>query len=302
MANLKDLRNRITSVKSTIKITSAMKMVAASRLRKAQQNLEEARQYISNLDLLTYRVIASLSEEDLEKSILVRGRESAKHHRFIVIGSDRGLCGGLNANVIKRLSIEMAEKESKGMQCSVLCLGRKPQQVINARLGKDKIVDFHPSSTRDGVDSTLGHQIGMKLVEDFYNEEYDTLSIISTKFNSAISQEVVYTDLIPLGVEHMKAMVEDMDTAESSDESNVFYEPSKEEFLDFILPKNIENQIYKGLAEGYTSEQGARMTAMDNATNNAKDMIGDLTIKYNNSRQAIITNELIEIISGAESL
>ena len=301
MANLKDLRLRITSVKSTQKITSAMKMVAASKLRRAQTAAEGGRPYAIRMERMLAELMSSLPSLDGAPRLLA-GNGNDETHLIVVITADRGLCGGFNGSIIRSAKQILLDLHSQGKKIKLLCLGRKGRDALNREFS-GQIIDAIEGLTKDGVDFSSTREITSNLVERFETGEFDVCTLIYNKFVSVISQDVTVQQVIPFPV---KEMVVDNETEEKkgikSENSMYLMEPSEEEILSNILPRNLSVQLYKALLESNASEHGARMSAMDNATRNAGDMLDNLTLTYNRTRQAVITSELIEIISGAEAL
>ena len=294
MPSLKDLRNRIDSVKSTKKITQAMKMVAASKLKKAQSLAEKGRNYSSGLDSIVKDLVNS--NENIEHPLLDNNVGDKKSSLIIVVSSDRGLCGGLNSNIVKAVKKKIDELEGKKKSASLVCLGKKGFDLLFGLY--EKMFNFEVKHINiSEIDYKSTEEIGKKILNSFYKNDFQECSLFYNHFNSVISQEVKVEKLIP----YSKS-----DEGDSENQNNIDtyfeYEPNEEEVLSKILPKNFIVQIYKAILESRASEQGARMTAMDNATRNAGEMIDNLSLKYNRQRQAIITKELIEIISGAEAL
>ncbi len=293
MPSLKDLRNRIDSVKSTKKITQAMKMVAASKLKKAQSLAEKGRSYSSGLDSIVKGLVNS--SENIEHPLLGNNLDDKSSSLIIVVSSDRGLCGGLNSNIVKAVKKKINELEGK-KSASLVCIGKKGFDLLTGLY--EKMFNFEVKQINiSEIDYKSTEEIGKKILNSFYKNDFQECSLFYNHFNSVISQEVKVEKLIP----YSKS-----DETDSENQNNIDtyfeYEPNEEEVLSKILPKNFIVQIYKAILESRASEQGARMTAMDNATRNAGDMIDNLSLKYNRQRQAIITKELIEIISGAEAL
>ena len=301
MANLKDLRIRITSVKSTQKITSAMKMVAASKLRRAQAAAEEGRPYAERMERMLSELTSSLSSMDGAPKLLA-GSGKDDTHLVVAITADRGLCGGFNGSIIRNTKRKVLDLQAEGKKVKLLCLGRKGRDALNREFS-NQIIDTLDGLTKTGVDFAKTRDVASNLVERFEAEEFDFCTIIYNKFVSVISQEVSIQQVIPFAVTESKS--NEADDARAADKTqNAIYlmEPSEEEILDELLPRNLSVQLYKALLESNASEHGARMSAMDNATRNAGDMLDDLTMTYNRTRQAVITSELIEIISGAEAV
>ena len=291
MPSLKDLRNRISSVKSTKKITSAMKMVAAAKLKRAQDNAEKTRPYARKMS----EIVNSLVENNKSKEFKFSEKITKKIRNtlLIVCSGDRGLCGGFNGSIIK-FSKKLSEKIiNDGGQVSYIFVGKKAYQSLQRFCG-ESILDFFSDIANPSIKFELASSIRDKILELFLNDSMDECYLIYTEFKSAISQTVQSLKLLPLNA----LETNDKNTSNKSYD----FEPSEEEILNEIIPKNIAIQIHTALLENLASEQGSRMTAMDNATRNANDMIDNLTLFYNRSRQALITKELIEIISGAEAV
>ena len=291
MPSLKDLRNRISSVKSTKKITSAMKMVAAAKLKRAQDNAEKTRPYARKMS----EIVNSLVENNKSKEFKFSEKKTKKTRTILLIvcSADRGLCGGFNGSIIK-FSKKLSEKIiNDGGQVSYIFVGKKAYQSLQRFCG-ESILDFFSDIANPSIKFELASSIRDKILELFLNDSMDECYLIYTEFKSAISQTVQSLKLLPLN-----ALETNND---NSSNKSYDFEPSEEEILNEIIPKNIAIQIHTALLENLASEQGSRMTAMDNATRNANDMIDNLTLFYNRSRQALITKELIEIISGAEAV
>mgnify|MGYP001158470805 FL=1 len=290
MPSLKDLRNRIDSVKSTRKITLAMKMVAASKLKKAQGLAEKGRDYSRGLDDIAKGLVASLDNKD---NIFLGSDSKNDKTLVLVISSDRGLCGGLNSSLIKKAKLLLNDLEKSNKKITLMCIGKKGYDLLYSFNKK-----YFNSDTKFVLISDMDYQsteeLGLNILANFYDRKFEECYIFYNFFKSVISQEVVKKKLIPY--EENSYEVEKQDT--------VFYEyePDEETVLSKILPKNFIVQMYKAILESRASEQGARMTAMDNASRNAGEMIDNLSLSYNRQRQAMITKELIEIISGAEAL
>jgi F-type H+-transporting ATPase subunit gamma len=297
MPSLKDIKTQINSVGSTKKITSAMKMVAASKLRRSQEKAEAARPYSSRLEEMLASLASSASSgEGIIK--LLTGTGNDQNYIVVPVSADRGLCGGFNSSINRETFKLVKSLEGDGKNVQIMPLGKKSRDFFN-RVMKDQIiesfVDLNISNT--GYDSAL--QVSNKLQELYFEEKFDKCILVFNKFKSAISQEVTKQQLIPLDVSN-SSKEENADV--SSAKAIYDYEPDEETILKDLLPKNVSIQIFKVLLESDAGEHGARMAAMDNATRNAGEMIDSLTLKYNRTRQAFITKELIEIISGAESV
>ena len=296
MANLKDLRNRISSVKSTQKITSAMKMVAAAKLRRAQERVESARPYAEKMQRIISSIADNVTSPEIFPPILM-GREKDNTHLIIVASSDRGLCGGFNTNIIKAAKELMNNLENKGKKVKFLCVGKKGKEQIT-RFYKDKMINVETGFSQAKIDFSEISDFTKKITEMFDKEEFDSCTFIYAKFRSAIQQDIIKQKLIPF----TKVDSQEKESVTDKEKEVYDFEPQEGEILPSLIPANITTQIFHGLLENYASEQGARMTAMDSATRNASDMIDDLTLFYNRTRQAVITKELIEIISGAEAV
>ena len=297
MPSLKDIKTQINSVGSTRKITSAMKMVAASKLRRSQEKAEAARPYSSRLEeMLASLASSAASGEGIIK--LLTGTGNDQNYVVVPVSADRGLCGGFNSSINKETFRLVKSLEDDGKNVQLMPVGKKSRDFFN-RVMKDKILESFAdlNVSVNGYDAAL--QVSNKLQELYFDGKFDKCIIVFNKFKSAISQEVTQQQLIPLDVS-------DSSKEDSVDDSTVKaiydYEPDEETILKDLLPKNVSIQIFKVLLESDAGEHGARMAAMDNATRNAGEMIDSLTLKYNRTRQAFITKELIEIISGAESI
>ena len=297
MPNLKDLKNRIDSVKSTRKITSAMKMVAAAKLRRAQDAAESARAYSERMDTVLRSLAGSFAGmEGGPKLLAGTGEENV--HLLVVFTSDRGLCGGFNGSIVRETRRLVHEMKADGKTVKLLCVGRKGADLLKAEFANDIVDRVTGIGGKKGIEYHEATAVSDKVTEMFEAGEFDVCSIIFNKFQSAMTQVVTNQQLIPF------ASDEEEDAGADSGELKAAYEfePEESEILEVLLPKNLGVQIFQAMLESSASEHGARMTAMDNATRNAGDMIDKLTLTYNRSRQAAITSELIEIISGAEAL
>ena len=301
MSGLKELRNRIASVKSTQKITRAMQMVAASKLRRAQESVESSGPYAERMENVLISVSSNLQSAEGSGNLLT-GNGKKSTYLLVVATSERGLCGGFNSSIVRkvRADIEMLNKESKTIK--ILCIGKKGRDILrrefsNLILETIDLGDVKNISYNDVV------PISKKIIEYFNNDEFDICNFYFNKFVSVIVQDVQTNQLIPANINSSKDD-SSSNLNSSSDIGDAVYdfEPDEDEILEFLLPKNLTVQLFQGLLENSASEQGARMTAMDNATRNAGEMIDELTLSYNRTRQAVITSELIEIISGAEAL
>ena len=297
MPSLKDIKTQINSVGSTKKITSAMKMVAASKLRRSQEKAEAARPYSSRLEeMLTSLASSALSGEGIIKLLTGTGKDD--NYLVVPVSADRGLCGGFNSSINKETFKLMKSLEDQNKKVKLLTIGRKSRDFFK-RIMKEKIIESFVDTNVSGTGYQAALKISNKLQELYFEGTFDKCILIYNKFKSVISQEVTQQQLIPLDV---SSKSNDKNEKEIIDNSIYIYEPDEETILQDLLPKNVSIQIFKVLLESDAGEQGARMAAMDNATRNAGEMIDSLTLKYNRTRQAFITKELIEIISGAESI
>ncbi len=302
MANLKELKNRIGSVKNTQKITKAMKMVAASKLRRAQERAEEARPYSRKLQSVIQNLSESIIEtnrpEFLSGRLDASGKLIEEKVLLIVTSSDRGLCGGFNTQLIKRAKIIFDDLTAQGKEVKIVTVGKKAKDVLKFS-HKSSIIKSLDAFGGKQVEFTEADIVGKLAIDLFESGEVDTVRFLFAKYVNPLVQEVTERSLIPLEITDVEAN----DNADVSGSSSVYeYEPNEEEILKALLPKNISVQIFRGMLENSASEQGARMTAMDNATKNASDMIYKLTLIYNRTRQAAITTELTEIVAGAEAV
>ena len=297
MPSLKDLKKRITSVSSTQKITSAMKMVAGAKLKRAESAAEEGRPYAERMERMLGQLIGSMPNVEMAPKLLAgTGRDDV--HLFIAVTSDRGLCGGFNVNIVRQVKREVQAVIKAGKRAKVLCIGKKAADGLRREHG-DIIVDTLENVTRSGAQFGSARDIARQVRNMFEADEFDVCTIVFNTFKSAMTQEVTVKQLIPFPVPDAG-----VEAAAGEDEMIAGYdmEPSEDQLLASLLPSNVSVQVFRALLESYASENGARMTAMDNATRNAGDLIDKLTLTYNRSRQAAITKELIEIISGAEAV
>ena len=285
MANLKEIRNRITSVGSTMQITSAMKMVSAAKLKRAQDAITQMRPYANKLTELLVNLSSSLdtseggefSSDRLQSKILL-----------VAITSNRGLCGGFNANIIKKINL-LVEEDYKEAEVSILSIGKKSSEYFNNN-------NFSVVSTHDDVFSDLTYNsiasIASGIMEDYINQKFDKVVLVYNQFKNAATQNVMNEAYLP---------VESIDENESSIGDYIF-EPEKKEIIEELIPKSLKTQLFKAVLDSHASEHGARMTAMHKATDNASELKKDLTLSYNKARQAAITAEILEIVGGAEAL
>ena len=295
MANLKDLRNRIKSVQSTKKITSAMKMIAAAKLKKAQNAAESSRPYAAEMGRIMSDLVSKQTASDTTPKLL-SGTGHDQKHLVVVLTSNRGLCGGFNTSVTREVKRFIATQEAQQKNVTVLMVGKKGIDLFKQDHGH-RLIGQHLSITTPRFFNA--EAIATDIIERFEKGEFDVCTIAYNKFISALSQEPTLKQIIPF-----KGTIADQENQETTPslESIYEYEPSQEAVLDHLLPRNIKVQIFSALLESAASEHGSRMAAMDGATRNAEDLIGNLNLTYNRTRQAYITSELIEIISGAEAL
>lgn len=295
MANLKTLKTRIKSVKSTQKMTKAMKMVAASRLKKAKHAVEASRPFAEKIEEMVSDLASNISVKGNfnEKFPLLTGKGKTSTYLVVILSSDRGLCGGLNSATVKFAKNHIADLTAQGKEVKIICVGKKAYEQLKSLYDK-KIIDRVFGIFRGIIEYKNAEEIAQKLVKLYDENQFDVCEVIYSKFKSAIAQEQVRKQLIPAQIH--------FETKEQNFDSPVKYEPSEEEILQDLLPKNIAMQVYNELLENSASEQGARMAAMEAASNNAGKMIKNLTLVYNRTRQANITKELIDIISGANSV
>ena len=291
MASLDDLKKRISSVKSTQKITKAMKMVAAAKLRRAQESAEKGRPYSDKMNNIILNLSNGISDIDNAPKLL-SGTGEDKVHLCVVMTSDRGLCGGFNTNIIKKAKLYFQKILDEGKTLKIITVGTKGYDQLK-RLYGDNIIQRISFKESKNINYFDADKVGKIVIEKFEKKEFDVCAIFYNQFKNVITQIPQEQQIIPLKTSEKE---------ENSSEDNYEFEPEEDEILSNLLPKNISTQIFKAMLENSASEQGSRMSAMDNATRNAGEMVDKLTIEYNRSRQAAITKELIEIISGAESL
>jgi len=293
MASLKELRGRIGSVKQTQKITSAMKLVAASKLKRAQEQAEAARPFAERMATMLTNLAASVATTEGAPPLLA-GSGKAEVHLLIVATADRGLCGGFNSSIVRGARARIRTLREEGRQVKVLCVGRKGREILRREYG-ELIVGTIEGVGRRRLEYAEAVQIAERINAMYEAGEFDVATIVYNRFRSAITQVLTLQQLIPV----QPAAAEE---AQSEVRAVYEFEPDEEAILRELLPRNLAVQIYGALVENAASEQGARMTAMDNATRNAGEMIESLSLFYNRTRQAQITRELIEIVSGAEAL
>ena len=292
MPSLDDLKKRIKSVKSTQKITKAMKMVAAAKLRKAQENAEKGRPYSQKMQNIIFNLTKSINDPENAPKLLV-GTGQDKSYLCVVLTADRGLCGGFNSNICKLAKLNFKKIISEGKELKIITVGSKGLDQIKREYGKFVVKKF---SFKDKKNITFDEAeiIGSEIIQLFNENQFDKCILFYNNFKNVITQIPQAQQIIP---------TKQISSKETNDNSISYeFEPEEDEILEDLLPKNISTQVFKAFLENAASEQGSRMTAMDNATRNAGDLVDKLTINYNRSRQASITKELIEIISGAESL
>jgi len=291
MPSLDDLRKRIKSVKSTQKITKAMKMVAAAKLRKAQENAEKGRPYSEKMNNIILNLSNSISDKENAPKLLV-GTGNKKNYLCVVLTADRGLCGGFNTNIVKKAKSFFDKIIAEGKSLKIINVGSKGYDQLKRVYGNQIIekISFKESKIANYLDAEI---VGKKIIELFEKNEFDICTIFYNQFKNVITQIPQEQQIIPLKSSKVQ---------ENAVDDNYEFEPEEDEILSNLLPKNISTQIFKAMLENSASEQGSRMSAMDSATRNAGELVDKLTINYNRSRQAAITKELIEIISGAESL
>ena len=291
MASLDDLKKRISSVKSTQKITKAMKMVAAAKLRRAQESAEKGRPYSDKMNNIILNLSNGISDiENAPK--LLSGTGDNKAHLCVVMTSDRGLCGGFNTNIIKKAKLYFQKILDEGKTLKIITVGTKGYDQLK-RAYSEYIIERMSFKDSKNINYFDADKVGKIIIDKFEKKEFDVCAIFYNQFKNVITQIPQEQQIIPLNTSEKE---------ENSSEDNYEFEPEEDEILANLLPKNISTQIFKAMLENSASEQGSRMSAMDNATRNAGEMVDKLTIEYNRSRQAAITKELIEIISGAESL
>ena len=294
MANLKELRNRITSVTSTQKITRAMQMVAASKLRRAQEAVEATRPYSDKLSTVVGNLSKEMDGDENAPELLV-GNGNSERYLFVVATSERGLCGGFNSSITRLASKSARSLIKKGKDVKFICVGKKGKAALSREFG-ESIIEFFDFSDVRNLGFAEGDSIAKKIISLFNEDSFDVCQLYYSKFESVLTQIPTEQTIIPFGLNNESN--EDILVQEACYE----YEPDEVDILRDLLPKNLSIQVFRALLENFASEQGARMSAMDNATRNANEMIDKLKITYNRSRQATITSELIEIISGAEAL
>ncbi|NPA42738.1 MAG: ATP synthase F1 subunit gamma [Chlorobi bacterium] len=287
MANLKDIRTRISSVKSTMQITNAMKMVSAAKLKKAQEAIENMRPYAEKLE----EILRSLAREGDEGDNVYGREREVKKVLIVAVTSNRGLCGALNSNVIKRVN-ELADELKKGADVHVLTIGKRGYDILKK---SQHVVDNRSDLVEKRIEYGPTAELAQRIMDDFASGEYDKVILVYNRFVNPAVQKVTTEQFLP--VESREE-----DTAATAVQTDYIFEPSREVILKELVPKSLKMKFYRTLREAWASEHGARMTAMHKATDNAKEMVADLTLQYNKARQAVITGEILEIVSGAEAL
>lgn len=297
MPSLKEYRNRIVSVKSTKKITSAMKMVAASKLKKAQEQAEASQPYARAMASMMARVAANLPADSGPRLLVGTGKFDT--HLLVVVTSDRGLCGGFNGNLLRRVRSEIRTLQGQGKAVKIICVGRKGRDAMKRGYAQLVLESFVGLGGRKNISFAEADQITQLVLEQFEAGEFDVCTLLYNEFKSVLVQKPSALQLIPFSaVGSEKAN----DNAEPEEKMFYEFEPEESEIMEKLLPRNLGVQVFRALLDSAAGEQAARMTAMDNATRNAGDLINRLTLQYNRARQAHITKELIEIISGAEAV
>ncbi len=297
MASLKDLKIRIKSVKSTQKITSAMKMVAAAKLRRAQEAAEEARPFAERMARMVAAIGTSVSGIEGAPRLLV-GTGKTEAHLIVACTADRGLCGGFNGAIVREVRTRARRLKGDGKTVKILCVGKKGRDVLRREFAAD-IVDTVQGIGRRGVGFAEARGVAEKITGLFEAGEFDVCTVVFNRFKTAMTQVPTAQQLIPYQPPEKK----DAEDAAAAGPQPIFiFEPEEDEILAELLPMNVGVQVFQALLESAASEHGARMTAMDNATRNAGEMIDSLTLTFNRTRQAAITKELVEIVSGAEAL
>ena len=296
MASLKELRNRIASVQATQKITRAMQMVAASKLRRAQEAAEAARPYADRMGAVLANLTAGNTDTTSAPRLLA-GTGSDQRHLLIVATAERGLCGGFNSSISRLARADAQRLMGEGKQVEILCVGRKGHDALK-RSFENELLEPITFQGLKSIGFEQAQQVGEKVLADFAADKFDVCTLYFSRFENVISQIPTGLQIIPASIETSQAD----NLADALQGAAYDYEPEENDILDALLPRNITVQVLRALLENAASEQGARMSAMDNATRNAGEMIDSLSITYNRSRQAQITKELIEIISGAEAL
>jgi F-type H+-transporting ATPase subunit gamma len=300
MPSLRDYRDRIASVKSTKKITSAMKMVAASKLRRAQEQAEASQPYAQSMADMLARVAANVTVNE-SSSKLLAGTGSDQKHLLVVVTADRGLCGGFNSNLARAAKAKALELQAEGKEVALVCVGRKGRDALRGEFGPKIWESFTGVLGSNKIDYADAAKITDYVLEKLEAGEFDICSLVYNEFVSVLTQKPTVQQLIPFSLPEA-GEIEEEAAAEEGVSSPYSFEPEEEEILNALLPRNLGVQVFRALLDSAAGEHAARMTAMDNSTRNAGEMIDGLTLEYNRARQAQITKELIEIISGAEAV
>lgn len=303
MPSLKDYRDRIASVKSTKKITSAMKMVAASKLKKAQDQAESSQPYARAMGEMLSRVAAGVTVTDASPKLLI-GTGSDKTHLLVVVTSDRGLCGGFNGNLVRLARNEILRLQADGKDVKIVTVGRKAKDLLKREFGAQILKSFEGIGSGSRVQFSEANEVTQFVLEQFEAGNFDICSLVYNNFVSVLTQQPRSQQIIPFKLPETGANDNEEEKADDNAALNSPYrfEPEEDAILAQLLPRNLGVQMFRALLDSAAGEQAARMTAMDNATRNAGEKINDLNLEYNRARQAAITTELIEIISGAEAL
>ncbi len=312
MPSLRDLRDRVKSVKSTKKITAAMKMVAASKLRRAQEQAEKSHPYSASMATALERVTHNIVVGP-DSSPLLTGTGSEQRHMLVVVSSDRGLCGGFNSRILKHMRAEIRKLHDAGKEVQIVCIGRKGYDSLRTDFKSLIVKTFFDVTSQKRIPYGSAQNIRDFIVTEFFADKFDVCTLIYSDFKSVMIQEPTSQQLIPFELEQAQEKTTvaaedhaDEQSDESQEQSNVSapyqFEPDEESIINILLPRNVGVQLYRAMLDSSAGEQASRMTAMDSATRNASDMIDNLTLQYNRARQAYITKELIEIISGAEAV
>ncbi|MBP6985729.1 MAG: F0F1 ATP synthase subunit gamma [Alphaproteobacteria bacterium] len=296
MASLKDLRIRKASVVSTKKITAAMKMIAAAKMKKAQDQVEQSKVYADHMGQTLVSLVEKGRTFEIPPKLLV-GTGKSERHLILLLTSDRGLCGGFNSNITRKTIKQLNEYKENGIKFQVISIGRRGRDILKASAHKDAVIESFPAF--DKPKFWQASRIANMVLDLFEKDEFDVCTVIYNRFISVISQKITSHQIIPYNELDLKG--EDMPHNDNKLSAVYEYDPSEQTVLSQLLPKNIAVQIYRALLENAASEHGARMTAMDAATRNASEMIDKLSLVYNRTRQAMVTKELIEIISGANA-
>ncbi|MDB2683166.1 F0F1 ATP synthase subunit gamma [Alphaproteobacteria bacterium] len=301
MPSLRDYRDRIKSVKSTKKITSAMKMVAASKLRRAQEQAEASQPYAQAMEAMLTRVAANI-QVGPGSSKLLAGTGSDQKQLLVIVTADRGLCGGFNSNLYRMARQKVLSLMNEGKEVSIICIGRKGMDLARREFVASIMKSFTGFTGKKVIEYSDAHTATDFILEKFEAGEFDVCTLVYNEFHSVLIQKPMLQQVIPFSLPEASEDDAEEEKVEDGASSPYDFEPDEEKILNDLLPKNIGVQVFRALLETSAGEHAARMTAMDNATRNAGDMIDDLSLQYNRARQAYITKELIEIISGAEAL